>query len=462
VAGEPGKILIRMSKGSQFSYFTPPVNKRNPVPSCSRTIGEVYQEIKGTTLKLITEQIRQSSKEERTKLKQSKLPYVTFAGTFTYRNNDSLISRSGFIVIDIDHVKVEEIKTAILSEFTPVLLFTSPSGDGLKVVCSIDTTIPHTVYFTALKSFFHQHFSLPIDKGNDISRACFLCHDANVFISDTPTIFDQAFIDGIGTNNFDETYRRGKITTERKYTFADGSRHNFIMNFAGFLNRAGMDQVQSEMKLLEYQTTGFDAKEISDIVTGVYKNSALHGIAPMNITPGRDSYTNFPLKLLHVPQDEFINQIGVILSDSYEHTTGEIPTSVKTQYLHEVVSGTFDPELLLLLAAVKSAIGYNNYSKTTREFIWQRMYGDRPWRRFTEHHIKKLMYTAIGKGFFVRVRTFPGFYISIGLTIDELKEKIKESWIKKNEPIRASMEKAKQASKEISEFKKNYYKKDAN
>ena len=209
MAGEPGKILIRMSKDSQFSYFSPPVNKRNPVPSCSRTISEVYQEIKGTSLKSITEKIRQSgTKEERTKLKQSKLPYVTFAGNFTYRNSESLISRSGFIVLDIDHLpgKVEEIKTAILSEIIPVLMFTSPSGDGLKIVCSIDITISHTVYFTALKSFFYQHFSLTIDKGNDIARACFLCHDADVFISDKPTNFDEAFINSIGTNNFDEIY----------------------------------------------------------------------------------------------------------------------------------------------------------------------------------------------------------------------------------------------------------------
>jgi hypothetical protein len=448
-----------MSKDSQFSYFSPPVNKRNPVPSCSRTISEVYQEIKGTSLKSITEKIRQSgTKEERTKLKKSKLPYVTFAGTFKYRSYKDLLNRSGFIVLDIDHIagKVEEIKIAILSEITPVLMFTSPSGDGLKVVCSIDTTIQHTVYFTALKSFFHQHFSLTIDNGNDIARACFLCHDAEVFISDNPTNFDQAFIDGIGTNDFEEIYRRGKIATERKHTFADGSRHNFIMNFAGFLNRAGMDQVQSEIKLLEYQQKGFDAKEISDIVTRVYENTSLHGVAPMNITPGRESYTNFPLKLLHVPQDEFIDRINVILSDNYEHTTGDIPTSVKTQYLHEVVAGTFDPELLLLIAAVKSIIGHKNYTRTTREFVFHRMYGGRPWRIFTEYFFKNLMYTAIERGFFVRLRTYPGFYISIGLTIEKLEERLKDSWKKKNEPGIIAREKAKQASKRISEYKKTF------
>ena len=363
------KILIRMrNKDSQFSYFRPPVNKRNPVPSCSRTIDEVYQEIKSTSLKLITAKVRESeTKADRTTLKQSKLPYVTFAGTFTYRSNKDLIQRSGYIVIDIDHVpgKVDEIKTAILSEITPALMFKSPSGDGLKVVCGIDTTIQHTVYFTALKAFFHQHFSVTIDNGTDIARACFLCHDPDVFTSNDPTTFDQAFINSIGTNDFEEIYRRGKIATERKHTFIDGSRHNFIMTFATFLNRAGMDQPNAEMKLMEYQRPGFDAKEISNIVSGVYAKTELHGIAPMNITHGRDSYTTFPMKLLWVPQDEFIDRINVILSDSYEHTTGDVPTSVKTSYLNEVTAGSFGPALLLLFAAVNSKMLFGNYTRTT-------------------------------------------------------------------------------------------------
>ncbi|MEI7526135.1 MAG: BT4734/BF3469 family protein [Mariniphaga sp.] len=443
-----------MNKDSQFSYFSPPVNKRNPVPSCSRLIGEVYQEIKGNSLKLITDKIRLSgTKEERTKIKQSKLPYVTFAGTFTYRSSKDLISRSGYIVIDIDHIagKVEEIKTAILSEITPVLMFTSPSGDGLKIVCCIDTTIPHNVYFSALKSFFHQHFSVTIDKGNDIARACFLCHDADVFMSDNPTNFDQAFIDGIGTNDFEEIYRRGKIATERKFNFADGSRHNFIMYFAGFLNRAGMDQVQSEMKLVEYQTTGFDAKEISDIVTGVFKNTLLHGIAPMNIAHGRELYTTFPLKLLHVPREKFINQINVILSDSYEHTKGDIPTSVKTQYLIEVTAGTFDPEMLLLIAAVKSKMLYGNYTRTTYAELMKRMYGGRPWRNITRRFYDRLMNEAIKRNMLVKIKSWKSFYISIRYTADQLADAIIAKRKKDNEPKK----KIKDAAKRISDYRKS-------
>ena len=457
MAGKPGKILIRMrNKDSQFSYFSPPVNKRNPVPSCSRTISEVYQEIKGTSLKLLTAKIRESgTKAERDKLKQSKLPYVTFAGSFAYRNSENLISRSGLIVLDIDHVggKVEEIKTAILSEITPVLLFKSPSGDGLKIVCCIDTAIQHNVYFTALKSFFHQHFSVTIDKGNDIARACFLCHDLEVFISDNPTTFDQAFIDSIGTIDFEEIYRRGKIAVERKYTFAAGSRHNYIMNFAGFLNRAGMDQVQSEMKLLEYQTPGFDAKEISDIVQGVYKNTALHGIAPMIITHGRELYTNFPLKLLHVPRNEFMEQIDVILSDSHEHTTGDIPTSVKTQYLHEVAAGTFDPELLLLIAAVKSKMFYGNYTRTTYLELMKRMYGGRPWRIITRRFYDRLMNEAIERKMLVKIKSWKSFYISIRYTADQLASAIIADKEKRKEP----QYKIKMAAKRIAEYQKSVH-----
>jgi hypothetical protein len=205
--------------------------------------------------------------------------------------------------------------------------------------------------------------------------------------------------------------------------------------------------------LLEYLQPGFDAEEISGIVSGVFKNISLHGIAPMNITPGRDSYTNFPLRLLHVPKDEFLNQINVILSDSYEHTTGETPTSVKTQYLIEVAAGTFDPELLLLIAAVKSKMVYGNYTRTTYPELMKRMYGGRPWRIITRRFYDRLMNEAIERKMLVKIKSWKSFYISIRYTADQLASAIIADKEKRKEP----QYKIKMAAKRIAEYQKTVH-----
>ena len=331
-------------------YQPGPLFSRNPGGRGRRAAGRAHRDVR-----------RSHGAGE---LKQSKLPYVTFGGTFNYRSNENLIKRSGLIVLDLDHLgaKVQETKEIILSEIQPVLMFLSPSGSGLKIVCSIDPQAEHSAYYIALKVFFHQHFSLTIDKGGDISRACFICYDPDVFLSDDPTIFDQSFITSMGTDDFEEVYRRGKIWTDKNNSFIDGSRHNYITNFAGFLNRAGMNQTRAETKLFEFEQPGFSKEEISSIVKAIYRKTELFGISPMNITASRDSYTTFPLKLLWVPRDQFCGRINEILSDNYQHSTGDIPTSVKTSYMIDVLNDRLDPELLLLLAAVKSIIGYKNYN----------------------------------------------------------------------------------------------------
>jgi hypothetical protein len=441
-----------MHKVSQFSYFSPPINKKKPIPIDTWTVSRTYQEIQSDSLKEITAKIREcKTSEERNKIKQSKLPYVTFAGTFKYRSNDNLNERSGLIVMDIDHLgaKVQETKAAILSEIQPVLMFIGPSGSGLKVVCSIDPQAEHSAYYIALKVFFHQHFSLTIDKGGDISRACFLCYDPDVFLSDDPTIFDQSFIDSMGTDDFEEVYRRGKIWINKQLSFIDGNRHTYITNLAGFLNRAGMNQPRAETKLFEFVQPGFGKEEISSIVKAIYRKTELFGISPMNITAGRDSYTTFPLKLLWVPRDQFCDRINEILSDSYQHSTGDIPTSVKTSYLIDVINDRLDPELLLLLAAVKSIIGYKNYARTTRAFIFKRMYGGNPWRKLTRYFFEKLRDIAVEKNMLVMITTFPGFYVSIRHTVDELEKEICEYLKKRNE----KKQKSKDAAKRISEFR---------
>ena len=180
-----------------FTLFRPPITNILPeTPPVS--LNQVFQIIQGSELKEKTDQIRQESdKDLRSELKRSFLPYVTFSGIFDKRKDDGLVKPSGLIICDLDHLPDPVgAKKAILESLMPALLFRSPSGDGLKIVFAIDLAVgEYTKYFEAIRIHFKTELHLILDNGKDLSRACFLCHDPDVFYSSSPVILDQDFLD---------------------------------------------------------------------------------------------------------------------------------------------------------------------------------------------------------------------------------------------------------------------------
>ena len=68
--------------------------------------------------------------------------------------------------------------------FETEILFTSPSGDGLKWIISIDITEhSHKDWFTSIKHYIEETYNMEVDNaGKDVSRACFLPHDINIYL----------------------------------------------------------------------------------------------------------------------------------------------------------------------------------------------------------------------------------------------------------------------------------------
>lgn len=168
------------------SFFKAPV--RNVFPSQNLSLFDIYNLIKGDAYKSLTKKLRdiQEIKEKR-KFKANHLDYVTFSGTFRKRNDNNLEKHSDLITIDFDHIQdVEELKVKLLSDlyFDTEMLFTSPSGDGLKWIVHIDLDkATHAEYFTAISNYLKTTYKIDVDaSGKDISRACFLPHDADIFL----------------------------------------------------------------------------------------------------------------------------------------------------------------------------------------------------------------------------------------------------------------------------------------
>lgn len=181
---EESKPVVHIPK---FSYFNAPVS--NIYPKSTVSLVEVYELIKSTPYTSKTEQLRaKQTKDEARKFKASKFDYATFSGIFEKRNDKALISHSGLLTIDFDHIEnLKLLKNKLLNDeyFETELLFVSPSGDGLKWIIPIDITeSTHQNFFNAIANYIKEVYQLEVDKsGKDVSRACFLPSDPEVYIN---------------------------------------------------------------------------------------------------------------------------------------------------------------------------------------------------------------------------------------------------------------------------------------
>ncbi|MDD2437493.1 MAG: BT4734/BF3469 family protein [Massilibacteroides sp.] len=223
--GEPTVFRSQEEKlgGCFFSFFKAPV--RNTIPHKSIFLLDAYNYIVGDYAKQRTEKLRSilsplfcgEGSGERLKqarqYKASTFDYCTFSGMFQTRNDKALISHSGLLCVDFDHLQsVNLLRDQLLHDeyFETQLLFVSPSGDGLKWIISIDANqtshgenlnereqnsnpfgvmpsevkFAHSEFFAAVANYILQTYGIAVDKsGRDISRACFLPYDPQAFIN---------------------------------------------------------------------------------------------------------------------------------------------------------------------------------------------------------------------------------------------------------------------------------------
>ncbi len=170
-----------------FSHYNSPITNTSPTGVWG--LDDVHRYI--TTSEVArknTEELRSIKDEKQHReFKAKNFDSVTFSGVFTKRCVDGLIEHSGLMVLDIDHVgeKVNELKGMFIIDqmLQPLMVFTSPSGDGLKVVVEIDLEkADHLTWFYALKGYVSEIYGISLDeKCKDVGRACFLPYDKECY-----------------------------------------------------------------------------------------------------------------------------------------------------------------------------------------------------------------------------------------------------------------------------------------
>ncbi len=277
-----------------FSVYKAPI--KSTIPYKEVSIHDVYQVIRSTKYKDITEELRKltGDKLKEQEFKQSKLDYVTFSGTFNTRAEAGLKNHSGLICIDLDDLSdIQYLQQRILKEYTPALIFVSPRGKGLKIVYCIDIeAATHLEYFNAFSAYFKHTLYVDIDRNcKDVSRACYLCYDPNVICSDNPTVLNRSFIDlyqkqentlniSLPTDKpvWRDIYNKLRIWLDKQESFIEGNRNKYITKLTSACNTYGIPQNELEVLLEEFQQETFTQKEINDTVKSIYNtHSAEHG-----------------------------------------------------------------------------------------------------------------------------------------------------------------------------------------
>lgn len=107
-----------------------------------------------------------------------------------------------YFVVDIDHlseknIDLESLRQELQQDDRVVMLFMSPSEDGLKLLFRLsdrcyDAGLYSLFYKKFVKSFSEQYYLQQVvdAKTSDVSRACFLSHDKDAFYNENAQTID--------------------------------------------------------------------------------------------------------------------------------------------------------------------------------------------------------------------------------------------------------------------------------
>lgn len=172
------------------------------------------------------------AKKAISELKQQ-LPGFLPSGTFSKRDNASLVEYSGILHTDLDTLgdKLAFVREALKNYPIVLAIALSPSGDGLKVFFNVvNDPARHEDSFRAIQQFMRDEANLEIDeKCKDLARICFFTYDPDLFVrTDGNQIIEPAAPQPRATKSHTETLGSSReqiafrLLGELKYDSAKG------------------------------------------------------------------------------------------------------------------------------------------------------------------------------------------------------------------------------------------------
>jgi len=274
---------------SKFSVFR---NINDVDQPHDRDIAWVIDRIRSGANRPLIERIRTiPTKAERDKLKKQ-LASICFSGTFLRRDDRSIERHSGYMVADFDHVtELAALRETLMADQYVHLLFTSPSGDGLKAVFKVPANAKeHKARFRALMEYFNREDFDP--KNGNLSRVCYESYDPDLYYNADSQTFTDMVDDQpyrlahesprVKLHSADRIIAKLQKWSDRRFPITEGQRNDNLFKLAAAMNRYGVNKLGAETHLKQYAQEGFEVDEILRIVASAYKDTAAHGTEAFN------------------------------------------------------------------------------------------------------------------------------------------------------------------------------------
>lgn len=284
----------------------------------NKEIIEVLTDIKTGKYKNVITYLRKSlaeSKMEAYERAKKSLPAFTPSACFKGgRKQEFITAYTQIVVLDIDKISSEQLsqsKEKVCKDQYTFSAFTSPSGNGLKILVKVNSSQEnHKEAFLKLQKYYEELLALPIDKsGKDVTRLCFVSYDTDLFLNENASIFQiistedlrpyfeqnfeatnehgskspLSFGEGVGGEAYLPLYEHCVRFTEKKESYINGNRNNFVHLLACNLNRKGVPLPTAMGYILS--DYGYDATEVMTTVNSAYKNVVEHNKSNLSISP---------------------------------------------------------------------------------------------------------------------------------------------------------------------------------
>ena len=244
--------------------------------------------IKNGKSKELVEDVRKETEKGARNEKKKKLPAICFSGTFSKRADNAIIEHSGIICIDFDGFRdnqhLFQKREELISDKYSYCVFTSPSGDGIKVLVMIPKDpMNHKKYFNALKKYYDcDEFDVTC---KNISRVCYESYDPDIHVNELSLIWSDmdnsdeykpVVKQMIRVTDDNEIIRRLSLWWDKNFGMIPGQRNNNLYILASAFNEFGISKETARQVIESYDINGDMAHEIPSIIQSGYKNVSNH------------------------------------------------------------------------------------------------------------------------------------------------------------------------------------------
>jgi twinkle protein len=248
-------------------------------------LATIYERIKTGKYKKQIEEIRGIPEKKNRDVLKNKLPSICFSGIFSKRGNDFIKEHSGLVAVDFDHLPdYDAFWQRIIKDQYTHMAFRSPSGDGVKVIVKIPSSIEN--HRKSCRSLQDYYKSDHLDQFEDEARVCFISYDPDIFWNKGSVEFtklkelkeekekqkNQTVTEAV--SDPDEIYKRIKVWLEKTDHYVNGNKYKFLVKLSGACCRFGIPvHIACMRMIIDYKNAAdpVDPKDFEKICENVYK-----------------------------------------------------------------------------------------------------------------------------------------------------------------------------------------------